>query len=158
MVDTTPEVYVRDLLRAYLTDPNSTRVIGTPYVVSRWPYQTDLTTNHFPRISIVNQFNSAKPFGIGSSTFWKTPRLQINVWVKPDQALTIGGTVYEGIEQVTKLANDAEDAIQHNWITYLASTGKLIILQSFNWYAPTYEYDYAIWKITGDITFANVNI
>jgi hypothetical protein len=156
MTDTTPEIYLRDLLRAYLTDPNSSRVASTPYIVSRWPYQTDLVTNHFPRISVINQFNSAKPFGLGSSVFWKTPRLQIDVWVKSDQPLTIDSVVYEGIEQVTKIANDVEDTVQTNWISYLASTGKLIILQSFNWYSPKYEYDYNFWRITGDVTFANI--
>ena len=158
MADQTPEVYIRDLLRAYLVDPNPSRVATTPYIVSRWPFQTDLTTNHFPRVSIINQFNSAKPFGVGSSVMWRTPRMQIDVWVKPDQPLTIDGTVYEGIEQVTRIANDVEDAIQDNWISYLANTGKLIILQSINWYSPRMEYDYALWRITGDITMANIQL
>ncbi len=156
MTDTTSEVYLRDMLRTYLADPNPNRVVGTPFIVTRWPYQTDLTVNHFPRVSIIKQFSSGKPFGIGSSTMWKTPRLQIDVWCKPTQVLTIGGTPYEGIELVTKIANDIEAEIQAHWISSLASTGKLIIMQSISWYSPKMEYDLSLWKITGDVTFSNI--
>jgi len=152
-----PEVMVRDLLRARLSDPNSaSRVAGTPFIVSRWPYQTNLTTNHFPRISIVKQFENEKPWGIGSSDFWGTYRLQIDVWCKQDQVCTIDATPYEGIELVTKLMRDAEEEIRAHWVVDLAHTQKLIVLVSYNTYTPKIEYDYALWRQTADITFSNI--
>ena len=151
-----PEVMIRDLLRARLTDPNSSRVAGTPYIVSRWPYQTDLVTNHFPRISVVKQFENEKVFGIGSSDFWGTYRLQLDVWCKQDSVFEISETNYEGIELVTKLMRDVEEAIRTNWIVDLAQTRKLIVLVSYNTYTPKLEYDYALWRQTADLTMSNI--
>ena len=159
MTDTSPEVYLRDMLRVRLVDPNATnRVSGTQYIAARFPYETNLVTNNYPRISISNQFSSARSFGIGSSVMWKTPRLQIDISTKPDQPLTIDGTTYTGVEQVSKIADDIEYAIQHYWISDLALTGKLIILQSLNWYLPKMNYDMNLWRIVGDITFSNIQI
>ncbi len=155
MVDE-PEVMIRDLLRTRLTDPNPSRVAGTPYIVSRWPYQTNLTTNHFPRISVVKQFENEKTFGIGSSSFWGTYRLQLNVWCKQDQVCTVDALPYEGIELVTKLMRDAEEEIRTHWIVDLAQTRKLIVLVSYNTYTPKIEYDYALWNQVADITFSNI--
>lgn len=155
MVDE-PEIMLRDLLRTRLTDPNPSRVVGTPYIVDDWPYQTNLVYNNFPRVSIIKQFKNSKPFGIGSTDFWYTPRLQIDVWCKIDQPLTINAVSYEGIKQVVKISTDVEEAIRQFWITDLASTQKLIVLQSYNTYSPKMDYDNMLWRQTADITFANV--
>lgn len=156
MTDTTPETYVRDLLRTYLTDPNPSRVASSEFIASRWPRDTDLTINHFPRISIIRQFNSSRPFEIGTAAMWQTPRLQLDVWVKPDHVLTIDGVETEGGNQVTLLADAAEQAIRTNWISYLASTNKLIILRNINWYPAKMDYTFSLWRLTGDITFNNI--
>jgi len=155
MVDE-PEIIIRDFLRTRLTDPNPSRPVGINYVVSDWPVVEEMTTSHFPIISVTPQFESNRSFGIGSSTFWSTYRLQIDVWCKKDQPLTISATSYEGAQQVIKISRDAEDAMRANWIADLASTGKFLILTSYNQYIPKYEYQYNIWRRTIDVTFSNV--
>jgi len=150
-----PELELRNMLRTRLTDPNSSRVAGTPYVVDSWPYQTDLTTNHFPRISVIPQFESNKSFGLNSTNFWSTYRLQIDCWIKPDQPLIINSSTYEGVNQIIKISRDVETAIKTYWITDLALTNKFIILTSYNTYAPHYDYDYNFWRRTADLTLAN---
>jgi len=151
-----PEVIIRDMLRTRLTDPNPSRVASTPYIVDDWPYQTDLVTNHFPRISVISQFENNKGFGIGSSTFWATYRLQIDVWCKGDQPLTISATSYEGVKQVVKISRDLEEAMKSYWISDLANTGKFLLLVSYNAYSPKYEYAYNLWRRTIDVTFSKV--
>lgn len=148
-----PDIILRDFLRERLTDPNLSRVATTPYIVDDWPFQTDLTTNHFPRISIINQFESGKPFGIGSTNVLSTARLQLDIWVKRDQPLDIDGTYYEGFKQVRKLMRDISEAIRFYWITDLAQTNKVLYQITINWYPPKYEYDYNLAKQTGDISF-----
>lgn len=151
-----PEVMIRDLLRTYISDPNPSRVVGTPFIIDDWPFQDNLTYNHFPRISIIPQFENDKPFGIGSSDFWSTYRLQIDIWCKTDQPLSIGGSEYEGIKQVIKLSRDVEEAIRINWISNLASTNKLIILESYNQYSPKIDYEFMVWRRTSDCTLKNI--
>jgi len=150
---TEPEINLRDMLRVRLTDPNPSRVAGTPFIVDQWPYQVDLTTNHFPRISIINQFDSGKPFGLNSTDELSTVRLQIDIWSKPDQPLTIGASQYEGFKQVRQLMRDISEAIRLYWITDLAQTNKVMYKVSINWYPPKMEYDYNIVRQTGDISF-----
>ena len=155
MVDE-PETMVRDMLRTRLTDPNSSRVVGTPYIVDDWPYEDDLVFNNFPRISITKQFENEKMWGLNSTDFWGTYRLQIDVWCKMDQPLTISGTNYTGMKQAIKISRDVEEAIRAYWITDLANTNKLIVLTSYNTYSPKLEYDYALFRQTADCTFSNI--
>ena len=147
------EINLRDMLRVRLTDPNPSRIINTPFIIDQWPYQTNLTTNHFPRISIINQFSSDKPFGLGSTNVLSTIRLQIDLWIKPDQPLTIDTSQYEGFKQVRKLMRDVSEAIRLHWIGDLAQTDKVVYQVSINWYPPRMEYDYNIVRQTGDISF-----
>jgi len=148
-----PDIILRDFLRERLTDPNLSRVATTPYIVDDWPFQTDLTTNHFPRISIINQFSSDKPFGIGSTNVLSTVRLQLDIWVKPDQPLTIDVSPYEGFKQARQLMRNISEAIRLYWITDLAQTGKVVYQVSINWYPPKMVYEYNIVRQTGDISF-----
>lgn len=155
---TEPDIIIRDFLRTRLTDPNPSRVASTPYVTDDWPYQTDLTTNHFPRISIINQFESGKPFGIGSTNVLSTARLQLDIWVKPDQPLTITASPYEGFKQVRQIMRDISEAIRLYWIVDMAQTGKVLYEVSINWYPPKREYDYNLVRQTGDVTFVILRV
>ncbi len=156
---TEPDIIIRDFLRTRLTDPNSSRITSTPYVVDDWPFQTELTTNHFPRISIINQFESGKPFGIGSTNVLSTARLQIDVWVKRDQPLTVGAVYQgEGFKQVRQIMRDINEAIRLYWISDLAQTNKVLYQVIINWYPPTYEYDYNLARQTGDCTFVILRV
>jgi len=150
---TEPDIILRDMLRTRLTDPNPNRVADSPFVIDDWPYQTDLTTNHFPRISIINQFESGKPYGLGSTNVLSTSRLQLNIWVKPDQPLTIDTSQYEGFKQVRQLMRNVSEAIRLHWIGDLAQTNKVIYQVSINWYPPKMEYGYNLITQVGDITF-----
>lgn len=150
---TEPDIILRDFLRIRLNDPNSSRVAGTPFVIDDWPYQTNLTTNHFPRISIINQFESGRPFGLGSTNVLSTARLQLDIWVKPDQPLTISASPYEGFKQVRQLMRDISEAIRLYWINDLAQTNKVVYQISINWYPPKMVYEYNIVRQTGDISF-----
>ncbi len=147
-----PDIMLRDFLRSRLTDPNSSRVVGTPYVVDNWPYQTDLVFNNFPRISVINQFDSSSPYGIGSTTTKNTVRLAIDIWVKPDNLVTIGATPYEGFNEVRKITRDITEAIRQYWITDLASTGKVLYGINLNWYNAKRDLDMNLVRRTGDIS------
>ena len=155
---TEPDIILRDMLRERLTDPNPSRVAGSSFIIDDWPYQTDLTTNHFPRISIINQFESGKPFGIGSTNVLSTVRLQLDTWVKPDQPLTIGVSQYEGFKQVRQLMRDISEIIRLYWISDLAQTDKVVYQVSINWYPPKMVYEYNIIRQTGDISFVILRI
>jgi len=150
---TEPEIEIRDMLRTRLTDPNPSRTAGTYYVVDGWEFDADVTTNQYPRISIIGQFENDQPWGLNSTNFWSTYRLQIDVWVKGDHSLDIGGTNYEGKEQVRKIMRLAEEALRDYWITDLANTGKFVILRSFNTYSIKYVPEYNLWRRTADVTF-----
>lgn len=154
-----PDIIIRDLLRARLTDPNPSRVAGTPYIIDDWPYQTDLTTNHFPRISIFNQFENSRPYGLGSTNTLNTSRLQLDIWVKPDQPLTVD-SVYqgEGYKQVRKIMRDISEAIRLYWINDLAKTGKVMYEVSINWYPPKMVYEYNLVRQTGDVSFVILRV
>ncbi len=147
------EISLRDMLRTRLTDPNPSRIINTPFIVDQWPYQTNLVTNNFPRISIINQFSSDKCFGIGSTNVLSTVRVQLDIWVKPDQPLTISASQYEGFKQVRQLMRDITEAIRLYWITDLAQTNKVVYQISINWYSPKMDYENNIVRQTGDISF-----
>lgn len=155
---TEPDIILRDFLRVRLTDPNSSRVAGTPFIIDDWPYQTNLLTNHFPRISVINQFESGRPFGIGSTNVLSTVRLQLDIWVKPDQPLTISASPFEGFKQVRQLMRDISEAIRLYWISDLAQTNKVIYQISINWYPPKMVYEYNIVRQTGDISFVILRV
>lgn len=155
---TEPDIILRDFLRVRLTDPNSSRVAGTPFIIDDWPYQTNLTTNHFPRISVINQFESGRPFGIGSTNVLSTVRLQLDIWVKPDQPLTISASPFEGFKQVRQLMRDISEAIRLYWISDLAQTSKVVYQISINWYPPKMVYEYNIVRQTGDISFVILRV
>lgn len=142
-----PEIDLRNLLRNRLTFPVSTKI------VDNWPYFTNLVYGDFPRISIVNQFDSSKPYGIGSNDTLNTARLQIDIWVKPDNLATIGSGVYEGFNEVRKISRDVTEAIRKYWRSDMATTAQVIYEVSLNWYSPKIDYDQNIVRRTGDISF-----
>jgi len=150
---TEPDIDLRNMLRNRLIDPNPSRVAGTPYVVDNFPYQTGLLYGHFPRISVINQYESQKPFGLGSTTTLNTARLQIDVWCKMDNVATIDANPYEGFNEVRKISRDISEAIRKYWILDMATTGQVIYQINLSWYSPKIEMDYAIVRRTGDISF-----
>ena len=150
---TEPDIDLRNMLRNRLVDPNPSRVIGTPYIVDNWPYQTNLTYNHFPRISIINQYESQKPFGLGSTNTLNTVRLQIDVWCKMDNVATIDANPYEGFNEVRKISRDVTEIIRKYWILDMAKTGQVVYQINLNWYSPKVELDYAIVRRTSDVSF-----
>jgi hypothetical protein len=157
MVKDEPEIYLRDVLRNRLTDPNITnRPITDAYVNADWPQWTNLVLNNFPRIAIIKPNESSVSWGLGSSIFWSTYRMTIEVFVKPDQPFTISTVIYEGKELILKITRDIEEAVRTYWINDLANTNKLILLQSYSVYSPRMDYDLRLWRQVSDVTFKSV--
>ncbi len=148
-----PDIDLCNMLRIRLIDPNPSRIVGTPYIVTNFPYQTNLTYNHFPRVSVINQFESQKCFGIGSTTTLNTARLQIDIWSKMDNVVTIDANPYEGLNEVRKISRDVTEKIRQYWISDMATTGQIIYQVSINFYSIKVEYDYGIIRRTGDVSF-----
>lgn len=148
-----PDIDLRNMLRTRLVDPNPSRVAGTPYVVDNWPYQTNLTYNHFPRVSVINQFESQKPFGIGSTNTLNTARLQIDIYVKPDNVTTIDANFYEGFNEVRKISRNITETIRTYWISDMATMGQVIYQVSINFYSPKFDYENNLVRRTGDVSF-----
>lgn len=152
---TEPDVLLRNMLRTRLTDPNSSRVASTPYVVDDFPWQTSLTANHFPRISVLGQFDSDRPFGFGGITEISSSRIQIDIWVKPDQPLTVGKTYQgEGFKQVRLIKRSIVTAIKDYTTQDLVATGDILYFNVVNWYPPHFDYDFNLVRQTGDVTYA----
>ena len=150
---TEPDILLRDLLRDNLTDPNSASRVGE-WIVEDFPWQTNLTVNAFPRISVMGQFDSSRPFGLNSTNAMTSSRLQIDIWVKPDQILTISATPYEGFKQVRYLKREIEDAVHENTISDLETTGDVLYLNVINWYPAKMDYEFNLVRQTGDTTYA----
>ena len=148
-----PDIDLCNMLRIRLVDPNPNRIVGSQYIVTNWPYQTNLTHNHFPRVSIINQYESQKPFGLNSTTTLNTARLQIDIWCKMDNVATIDANPYEGFNEVRKISRDISETIRKYWILDMAMTGQVIYQINLSWYSPKIEMDYAIVRRTGDISF-----
>lgn len=155
MVSGEPELYIRDLLRTRLTDPQTSRPATDSYVQIDWPQHDSLLLTNYPRISIIKTNESSVPWGLGSTVLWTSYRMQIEVFVKPDNILSISSTNYEGKELCLKISRDVEEALRQYWITDLAQTDKLILLTSYNVYSPSYNYEYRFWRQMSDITMRN---
>jgi hypothetical protein len=149
---TEPDILVRDLLRNRLTDPNSSRV--GEYVVEDFPWETSLTINNFPRVSVMEQFDSSRPFGLGSTNAIVSDRLQLDIWVKPDQVLTVSGTPYEGFKQVRWIKRTIINALHSYSISDLVATGDVLYLNVINWYPPKLDYTFNLVRQTSDVTFS----
>ncbi len=150
---TEPDVFVRNMLRTRLTDPNLANRTRE-YVVDDYPWETDLTTNDFPRVSVIGQFDSSRPFGFNSTNALVSSRLQLDIWVKPDQILTIDGSPYEGFKQVRKIKRAIDDAVRLYSISDLVVPGYVLYLNVINWYPPHMDYEFNLVRQTGDTTYA----
>lgn len=151
-----PETVVRDFLRTRLTDPNSSRVAGTAYIEEVWPVIDNLQTNHYPRISVLKLSEPSRPFGLGSTKYWYTARIQVDVWTKSDQVLTISSVAYEGDKLARKITRDIITAFETYWVSDLANTNKAILFRVENTSSPEIDYDYRVWKQPITISLENM--
>jgi hypothetical protein len=149
---TEPDILLRDMLRTRLTDPNSARVGA--YVVEDFPRTTDLTINSYPRISVIEQFDSERPFGLNSTNAIVSSRLQLDIWVKPDHVLTVTAVPYEGFKLIRLIKRNIINAIHLYSISDLVTTQDVLYFSVVNWYPPKLDYTYNLVRQTGDITYA----
>jgi len=152
-----PVVLMREFLRANMTDPNATRLAaGTNWVFDDYP-RIDLSSDSYPRISVIEIGETDVPLGFRSDNMWTTINFQIDIWVKEDKSYTIGGTYYADIALCRKIARDTKEAIRNNW-TDLADAGSFLTITSTGKTPPMYDFDKKIWRITLDYEFkTNIN-
>jgi len=143
---------IRDILRAHMTDPLPTRVVGTNWIIDDWPEIENMTSNDFPRISLVMPQEFRKLFSLGSTSMWSTDRLQIDVWVKPDVILTVNGTSCANAKQALKLSAYVRDIIKQYAISDILLPSNYVILRAWDSYTPHKNYEYNFWRLTADVT------
>ena len=102
----------------------------------------------------MGQFDSGRPFGFNSTNAMQSSRVQIDIWAKPDQVLTIGKTAYEGFKLVRYLKREVDDAVHEHTISDLVVTGDVLYLNVINFYPPKMDYEFNLVRQTGDTTYA----
>lgn len=117
-----PENQLITVLRARMTDPNSTDRYGDNWIFDDMP-RKDLKKNSYPRLSVTPVTETAEGINIRRNpTMQYSPRLQIDVWVwagidgQDSMILTIDEKEYEGNKlltylkrQVTNVLDDYQD-------------------------------------------------
>ncbi len=124
-----PENQIITVLRANLTDPNSTDREGSNWIFNDIP-RLDLKKNSYPRISVMPVTETAEIIEFGGNMQY-SPQIQIDIWVwggldgKDPMILTIGSDKYEGNKLLTYLARAVKDAIDDNKSTLEQDTNKM---------------------------------
>jgi len=148
---------IRDFLNTRLTDPQSSRTVGTTFSVSNWPYFSDFTVNDYPKIAVVKQRKRDVPFSLGTSNSYVTERLSITIFAKPDQVLTIDGNPYEGFNMVRKIEEEIETVFKTYMISDLLQ-GNFLLWKSIESDSPLRNYDYNLIQQNLIITMEKLNI
>ncbi len=120
---TEPIIAVQSLLRAQMTDYNSTDRIGDNWIYPDWPRVTGngaLSKNSYPRISIIDISETGEPLTIGNTAgLFQTILLQIDVWIwskdKDAMILVIDSDNYEGTRLRDKIARDVINELRNHF-------------------------------------------
>ena len=124
-----PHNEVITVLKARLTDPNSTNREGTNYIYDDMP-RKDLSKNSYPRLSVmlVSETGDIIDF---AGTMQYHPRVQIDIWVwagidgQDSMKLTISGKVYEGQKLLDYMARQVKNALDDNKSDFYDDTNKM---------------------------------
>ncbi len=113
-----PENQLITLLKARMTDPNSTNRIGANWIFDDMP-RKDLKKNSYPRLSVMPVTETAEINEFGGNMQY-APEIQVDVWVwagidgQDSMILTIDGDKYEGNKLLTYVARAVKDALDDN--------------------------------------------
>lgn len=150
-----PVEEVRDFLRIRVTpDPN---VAGRDNPGGEWIYtffpRFNVTMDSFPIISITQINELGKPFGLGSTVHWQHFQFQIDVWIKEDNILTMGGIPREGKESALYLVRQVSEAFRQYWISDFAETEKFKLFEITGKKPIVYDFERKLWRISLNIEF-----
>ena len=115
-----PENQLITVLKANLTDPNSTNRVGSNWIFDDMP-RKDLKKDSYPRISVTPVTETAEGVNIRRNpTMQYEPQIQIDVWVwagidgYDSMILTISGNKYEGNKLLTYLKRQVINVLDDN--------------------------------------------
>lgn len=117
MTSQEPIMAIVKLIRAQVTDPNTTR--NSLPVFPDWP-RKDLTKGSYPRVSVTRISETETPTSIGATNYMEDEiHLQIDVWIwakKNDaQILTISSVTYSESKLRDYFARDIINKLRQNF-------------------------------------------
>lgn len=157
-----PATEVRDFLRTRMIDPvpgvfpytfTATFGDGThdrdnlEWIFTFFP-RLDLTIDSFPMISVTQISETGDMFSLGSTVHWQTFQMQIDMWVKEDDVLTIDNTPREGKEIAIYLARQVQESFRQYWITDFANEGKFKLYRMTGRKPVVLDIEKRIWRVT----------